>query len=111
MQLIDGFVCWDSTEDEESFLAMCEPFADVPSDAQAFIRWLGKVVHSHAKGSPDKQLLAVYLTLLLSELAPEYLVREDQAHSVFPNRFIGDAGSISHVLSSFGKVGYAGYLH
>ena len=111
MELKNGLDCWESAMDKESFLEMCEPFTDVPSDAKEFVAWIGKVVRSHMQDK-DKQLLAIFLSLLLAELAPEYALAEGMTHGIFPDRFIGDAGSTSHVVSGLvGKGGYTGFFH
>ena len=112
MELKNGLVCWKSAMDKESFLQMCEPFTDVPSGSKEFVAWLGKVVRSHARGDAEKQLLAASLSFYLAELAPEYALAEGMTHGIFPDRFVGDAGSASHVVSGLvGKGGYTGFFH
>ena len=111
MELKNGVVCWESEMDKQSLLEMCEPFTDVPSDAKEFVAWIGKVVRSHMQDT-DKQLLAAFLSCYLAEIAPEYAFAEGMPHSAFPDRFVGDAGSASHVVSSLvGKGGYTGFFH
>lgn len=111
MELVDGFVRWASNEDRDSFMAMCEPFLNPPLDAQGFVKWVSEVVQSHAQGSADKQLLAAYLSVFISELAPTYLARVGEAHGVVPNGLVGDLGSGPHVVCGTGKVGNASLLH
>ena len=112
MELKNGLVCWESAMDKESFLDLCEPFTNVPSDAKEFVAWIGKVVRSHAQGDAEKQLLAASLSFYLAEIAPEYAPAEGMTHSVLLDRFVGGAGSASHVVSSLvGKGGYTGFFH
>ena len=111
MHIVDGFVIWSSGEDKESFMEMCEPFDEAPAAAGPFLEWVGQVVRSHMQSSPDKQLLATYLSVLVSELAPDYLLGIDGTHGVVTDRFVGDTGCSSHVISGLGKVGNASLLH
>ena len=92
-------------------MEMCEPFDEAPAAAGPFLEWVGQVVRSHMQSSPDKQLLATYLSVLVSELAPDYLLGIDGTHGVVTDRFVGDTGCSSHVISGLGKVGNASLLH
>ena len=111
MKFVDGYVQWESEEDEQSFLVFCEPHKCPSLELQKFSAWLKGVIESHLSDGGEKLLYATFLSGFLRELPASAGGFESDRYLMLAERAMRDACSTPHERSSTRQVGNSSFLH
>lgn len=111
MRVENGFVEWDSPEDEASFREMCVPHEWASLELHQFTAWLEGVIESHLSDGGGKLLYATFLAGLLPELLVATNALDGSRHLMLAERAMRDACRTPHERSSTRQIGNTRFLH